>query len=993
VLFIRLNESDARLRAEDLVAELNAVYLCLDQLLEGHKDCYKVETVGGEYVVASGVPTACPHHACALARYALDALSSLSSYDWSSGSQVHLRMGMHSGELVAGVAGQAMPRFRLFGDTVNTASRMKSKAKDGTIVVTTHTKEAIVNCCGGAPCAEGDSKGVFKCWFGGLLVPLGPHEVKGKGSMELWELRKQKGEETWPGALGAECASTSNPLSRVVQPHSSLRGVIHGASAAGQETLGILANLNHPKDATMEDGKRREIIDIVTKSVRDGKHNVWNNINSLGASVALQQHFPYRFLDIQTEVAYISVKNDVLLVNWKSYYAQVLAVFVSWGIIFIVSSLIVYDDEDSTPIIREGVKIVAVMHSIAILLFLPMVIFHLKIEGIRKKQEESEEEESEPENALENEREGAKMFSRFVQAILSLRFLFCVLHYLAIAVPIMNNHLLLDFRNMFSIVTWSVVPLHAFWVLSSILLVTSVTWTMAGITVVIVCYLVNFTTMMASEPPNGLNGICQHLGPEIIGCLVILMKVVWMDYLQRRYFISVIKAMKFRVLLEKLSQDLLPDHVLKRDLVKRRMQERRSFHGTPQKSLLSADNLTCGHLFADVAGFTKLCAGLAPEQAFIVISELFKEFDNLCAKWGVIKVETIGDAYWCASGVEDLVASAKDMSNLVGMALEMQDVLRSDRVAAVAAMGKSKMTMRIGIHYGPCVGCVVGSSAPRYHLFGPSIDVVQLLEQAGSKEGVVLSSAAAKVCLGLRGDAELDGAPAMWRRQGGLDALIPNTDMEPYSLDAARLQEIDSIFSGSGDERMSMQGGRDSVCPVFLVRNLIPHQFVRHTSEPRLFKRDSSDRGRPAGAQSPGVSRFPFARSESEGCRSTADSPKSTAGSKRHSVGERYPSPFNVEMSPANVVRGRSKNAVTLSPIVTRPSMSVEGPVPLRPLPGLDKKLQGPPLGGMPFSAMSMETSSKQSTANADDSPPTHWVNTPNQPEDDGAQADNRRDG
>eukprot|EP00282_Hemiselmis_andersenii_P027101 CAMPEP_0169482866 /NCGR_PEP_ID=MMETSP1042-20121227/30915_1 /TAXON_ID=464988 /ORGANISM="Hemiselmis andersenii, Strain CCMP1180" /LENGTH=322 /DNA_ID=CAMNT_0009597785 /DNA_START=31 /DNA_END=1001 /DNA_ORIENTATION=- len=139
-----------------------------------------------------------------------------------------------------------------------------------------------------------------------------------------------------------------------------------------------------------------------------------------------------------------------------------------------------------------------------------------------------------------------------------------------------------------------------------------------------------------------------------------------------------------------------------------------------------------------------------------MISEVFRVFDALCIAWGVSKVETIGDAYWCAVGLKS-DATAQDMCRLVGMALEMQSVLDTN-IPFLSGLD-SKLSIRVGIHYGPCVGCIVGLQMPRYHMFGSTVDVAQLLEQSGSTSGVVLSKGGAPPQLiEDRGVIEIDGS-------------------------------------------------------------------------------------------------------------------------------------------------------------------------------------------------------------------------------------------
>uniref|UniRef100_A0A6Q2XJU5 Guanylate cyclase n=1 Tax=Esox lucius TaxID=8010 RepID=A0A6Q2XJU5_ESOLU len=112
----------------EVVDLLNDLYTLFDAVLSNH-DVYKVETIGDAYMVASGLPKRNGNkHAAEIANMSLNILSSVGTFQMRHmpGMPIRIRIGIHSGSCVAGVVGLTMPRYCLFGDTVNTASRMES---------------------------------------------------------------------------------------------------------------------------------------------------------------------------------------------------------------------------------------------------------------------------------------------------------------------------------------------------------------------------------------------------------------------------------------------------------------------------------------------------------------------------------------------------------------------------------------------------------------------------------------------------------------------------------------------------------------------------------------------------------------------------------------------------------------------------------------------------------------------------------------------------
>ncbi|XP_053241410.1 retinal guanylyl cyclase 2-like [Podarcis raffonei] len=162
----------------EIVDLLNDLYTLFDAII-GHHDVYKVETIGDAYMVASGLPKRNGRrHASEIANMSLDILSSVGSFRAKHLPHVpiRVRMGLHSGPCAAGVVGLTMPRYCLFGDTVNTASRIESTGLPYRIHISRSTMKTLKSLNEG-----------YKVEFRGKT------ELKGKGLEETYWLVGKKG--------------------------------------------------------------------------------------------------------------------------------------------------------------------------------------------------------------------------------------------------------------------------------------------------------------------------------------------------------------------------------------------------------------------------------------------------------------------------------------------------------------------------------------------------------------------------------------------------------------------------------------------------------------------------------------------------------------------------------------------------------------------------------------------------------------------------------
>ena len=158
---------------------IHSLYSVLDELVDKH-DVYKVDTAGDSYIVAGGLMTRdgdgfdcidkdadAVQGAEKVLSFAKAMLSCAKAVKMPhNGRPAEIRVGVHTGEVITGLVGSKLPKFSLFGDTMNTASRMESTCRPGCIQVSAATKGILSS--------------------GHVLTPTGGVDVKGKGVMQTY---------------------------------------------------------------------------------------------------------------------------------------------------------------------------------------------------------------------------------------------------------------------------------------------------------------------------------------------------------------------------------------------------------------------------------------------------------------------------------------------------------------------------------------------------------------------------------------------------------------------------------------------------------------------------------------------------------------------------------------------------------------------------------------------------------------------------------------
>ncbi|XP_062582692.1 atrial natriuretic peptide receptor 1-like [Saccostrea cucullata] len=179
-------------------------------------------------------------------------------------------------------------------------------------------------------------------------------------------------------------------------------------------------------------------------------------------------------------------------------------------------------------------------------------------------------------------------------------------------------------------------------------------------------------------------------------------------------------------------------------------------------------------LFTDIVQFTAISSESSPLQIVEMLNDLYSSFDDIITSYDVYKVETIGDAYMCASGLPQ-----RNVYHHAEMAKLSISIMRTVNKFKIRHRPRKKLELRAGIHSGPCVAGVIGVKMPRYCLFGDTVNTASRMESTGEASKIQVSGSTATllkdspdVHLSTRGEIFIKGKGVMltywleWREVG-----------------------------------------------------------------------------------------------------------------------------------------------------------------------------------------------------------------------------------
>ncbi|KAL7497935.1 hypothetical protein ACHAWT_009444 [Skeletonema menzelii] len=143
-------------------------------------------------------------------------------------------------------------------------------------------------------------------------------------------------------------------------------------------------------------------------------------------------------------------------------------------------------------------------------------------------------------------------------------------------------------------------------------------------------------------------------------------------------------------------------------------------------------------MFTDIVGFSRMAMNSRPADIMDLVQSLFGRFDLLCKKHGVLKLETIGDAYLCTTNLFDDHANAKDAAySALNMAKDM--IYATQELDTI--INSTFQEIRVGIHVGEVTAGVLGETLPKFSLFGHNVNTAARMEQAGKPNKIRVSEA------------------------------------------------------------------------------------------------------------------------------------------------------------------------------------------------------------------------------------------------------------
>lgn len=769
VLFIMLEDFNQKVRSptwppQALLEFLNQIFANWDTICNEEK-VMKIETIGEEYVCAVGVDPEEQKmekktgHAQLLQRLVNAAIEILRGQT----AEIKIKMGIHTGNLFTGVIGLKLPRFRLFGDTMNTAARMMQKAPSGKLQFGEETWQHFPSDLP-SDVEVNERKGVY---------------MKGKGEIDVRVLSlaatsvvPSSTDLSWPSEYDKKEAKTQNSDTTRGKAMSALQFAVYMHAKRAMASDHALIKLhqdghrsgNSEDDSTCKekqnDQEFEELVELVTKGgdVRskpslkcvltfglqrrftkemEKEWRLWHHQGIFFPSIVtrLDRHqsnilvltaadifvFVVRFNGLNVPFAMHAIYNGA---QEARLYVFILSRMCCYFLLWFWKDVIMdratleensKDNEANDENVQESSKSSRVFIEQFGLLCSYMfiyVIFYISYDSISTANwdwlETVRVVDGKP-LSVDGYMDAMKIHGSVVDNICTPSFAVC-------GIVLASNHPWLFFYGLLFISCNILVHLVAHWLWvtneEGAISLVSVYYTQSDM-IVLLCF----------------SGI-------------VLLHIAYMTEMKsRESFLALKRLTSTRTTLDSILVRLAPPNIIEE-----------MWETPPSAPLPSHIYKAATVAQSDLTGFTQLASNKTPEEVVRLISDLFGRFDKLTDKRGVWKVETVGDAYIAAMAERPLTSR----NCAFDVVLFGQDMIRAVHQWAFDH-NLPDVTCRVGVDHGTCIGGIVGTTCQRYHLFGGLMTVLEVLESTSLPSMVQISRACmTKVTQEVEQDGPLD---------------------------------------------------------------------------------------------------------------------------------------------------------------------------------------------------------------------------------------------
>lgn len=770
----------------DLLAFLNRAFTLFDKVCKDHQ-VTKIETFKEDFVCAVGVVPEdidegqAKGHGVILGRLlaaALDVLDkqealdaalpdvpSVSTTGSSERPRVALKVGVHTGSLVAGIVGEKLPRFRLFGDTVNIAARMMQKGARGAVQFGQETHRDLPR------------------WASAVVVERGQIEMKGKGLVSTYLLHCRAGQERHR-VMPSESATSSAPsrLSRslALQQHDRYRqqpsggvvgalldGALRKTASLGERLYALHrgGEAHSSKNWTTGLGSSESVRTYAVASEFDRVLQEMHEKQNMASTEATRAQPWYSMRRLCCCWADFPVEAEGIFRTWfqnektckgmakrLGYQAFSLGALTMFEFIYLLFGSDLNHGTDLSMILRCLVTFIVARCSCLVLLLVLRGVVSSRV---------------------------ALSQAQLVGACWIIATLLFV-SYDSLDLDLWNGAKLLSsdteckyepgdvMRGTSAMGVSQNVPKLIFFPVYAVTItaypfpfVHSISFLV--LTLILVFFVHNLP---------GLNQLPLTVSKSyiIFFCMVFVLEAYLEESLCRGQFKASWTVDETHRRISNTLNALIPHAVA--------VQLREGYGVSATSHTYDAVTLAQ----SDLCGFTQLAGRMQPEKVVEIISDLFGRFDMLADRYGVYKVETVGDAYIAGQGGYPLtqIHSARDVLKFaIGM------------VHATAAWSEGlrmdeDVTCRVGVHTGPCVGGIVGNDMQRYHLFGPLTTCLEVLESTSHPGSVHVSRACKEAVEAWQGSHAPAEAALHFEARTGDGLLGAKGDVYPFSAAGGR---------------------------------------------------------------------------------------------------------------------------------------------------------------------------------------------------------------